>query len=208
MDSYELGAKTTWMDGNLLLNATLFHQEFTDFQLNSFLGTSYVVRSIPEVKSIGVDAEILWQTGMKGLMLQGGVTYADTRYGDDLLPDADLFLLPGSRISFAPLWSGSASATYEWDFGSEHVGRFNIGAKYLSEHNTGSDLDPQKIQGAYTLVNARVAVGAKNRRWMLEFWGQNLTDEPTPRSASKAAADGPGKLPGRPRPMDDVALAV
>ena len=177
VDSYELGAKTTWMDGNMLLNATLFHQEFTGFQLNSFLGTSYVVRSIPEVISMGVDAEILWQTGIKGLMVQGGVTYADTRYGDDLLPDADLFLLPGSRISFAPLWSGSASATYEWDMGSEHIGRFNLGAKYLSEHNTGSDLDPQKIQSAYTLVNARVAIGAKNKRWMLEFWGQNLTDE-------------------------------
>ena len=177
VDSYELGAKTTWMDGNLLLNATLFHQEFTGFQLNSFLGTSYVVRSIPEVISMGVDAEILWQTGVKGLMVQGGVTYADTRYGDDLLPDADLFLLPGSRISFAPLWSGSASATYEWDIGAEHIGRFNVGAKYLSEHNTGSDLDPQKIQSAYTLVNARVAIGAKNKRWMLEVWGQNLTDE-------------------------------
>ena len=177
VDSYELGAKTTWMDGNMLLNATLFHQEFTGFQLNSFLGTSYVVRSIPEVISMGVDAEILWQTGIKGLMVQGGVTYADTRYGDDLLPDADLFLLPGNRISFAPLWSGSASATYEWDMGSEHIGRFNLGAKYLSEHNTGSDLDPQKIQSAYTLVNARVAIGAKNKRWMLEFWGQNLTDE-------------------------------
>ena len=177
VDSYELGAKTTWMDGNMLLNATLFHQEFTGFQLNSFLGTSYVVRSIPEVISMGVDAEILWQTGIKGLMVQGGVTYADTRYGDDLLPDADLFLLPGNRISFAPLWSGSASATYEWDMGSEHIGRFNLGAKYLSEHNTGSDLDPQKIQSAYTLVNARVAIGAKNKRWMLELWGQNLTDE-------------------------------
>ncbi|MGH8061431.1 MAG: TonB-dependent receptor [Pseudoxanthomonas sp.] len=177
VDSYELGAKTTWMDGNLLLNATVFHQEFTDFQLNSFLGTSYVVRSIPEVKSVGVDADILWQTKVKGLMLQGGVTYADTRYGDDLLPDADLFLLPGSRISFAPYWSGTASVTYEWDFGANHVGRFNIGAKYMSEHNTGSDLDPQKIQSAYALVNARFGIGSKDKRWMLEFWGQNLTDK-------------------------------
>ena len=177
VDSYELGAKTTWMDGNLLLNATLFYQEFTDFQLNSFLGTSYVVRSIPEVTSKGVDADILWQTRIKGLMVQGGVTYADTRYGDDLLPDVDLFLLPGNHISFAPLWSGSASMTYEWGFGPDLVGRFNIGAKYMSEHNTGSDLDPQKIQDGYALVNARIGIGAKNQRWMLEFWGQNLTDE-------------------------------
>ncbi|MGO4779561.1 TonB-dependent receptor, partial [Lysobacter sp. 2RAB21] len=113
VDSYELGAKTTWAGGNLLLNATLFHQTYTDFQLNSFLGTSFVVRSIPEVVSQGIDTEILWQTGLKGLMLQGGVMYADTKYGDDPLPDADLAKLPGARASFAPLWSASASVTYQ-----------------------------------------------------------------------------------------------
>ncbi|MGO4262218.1 TonB-dependent receptor [Lysobacter sp. TAB13] len=177
VDSYELGAKTTWAGGNLLLNATLFHQTYTDFQLNSFLGTSFVVRSIPEVVSQGIDTEILWQTGLKGLMLQGGVMYADTKYGDDPLPDADLAKLPGARASFAPLWSASASVTYQWDFSSDLIGRFNIGAKYASDYNTGSDLDPEKSQDAYTVVNARLGFGAKNRRWMIEAWAMNLFDE-------------------------------
>ena len=177
VDSYELGTKTTWAGGNLLLNATLFHQKYTDFQLNSFLGTSFVVRSIPEVVSQGIDTEILWQTGLKGLMLQGGVMYADTKYGDDPLPDADLSKLPGARASFAPLWSASASVTYQWDFASELIGRFNIGAKYSSDYNTGSDLDPEKGQEAYTVVNARLGIGAKNRRWMVEAWAMNLFDE-------------------------------
>src|SRR3546814_3024515 len=66
----------------ILLNATLFHQKYEDFQLNSFLGTSFVVRSIPEVISQGLDAEILWQPrGVPGLMLQGGLMYADTTFG-------------------------------------------------------------------------------------------------------------------------------
>ncbi len=178
VDSYELGGKSTWLGGNLLLNATLFYQEFTDFQLNSFLGTSYVVRSIPKVTSKGIDTEVNWQsTSIKGLSLQGGVTYADTRYGKDKLPDADLWRLPGSHISFAPLWSASASATYQWDFGGDLIGRFNVGAKYMSEHNTGSDLDPEKIQSGYALVNARLGIGAKNQRWMVELWGQNLGDK-------------------------------
>ena len=68
VDSYELGAKTTWLGGNLLLNATLFHQTYSDFQLNSFLGTSFVVRSIPTVTSRGFDAEVLYQNG--GLFVQ------------------------------------------------------------------------------------------------------------------------------------------
>ena len=57
------------------------------------------------------------------------------------------------------------------------VARFNIAAKYASEYNTGSDLDPQKLQEAYTVVNARIGLGSRDRSWMLELWAQNLTDE-------------------------------
>jgi outer membrane receptor protein involved in Fe transport len=188
VNSYELGAKTTWAGGTLLLNATAFHQEYQDFQLNSFLGTSFVVRSIPEVTSTGVDAEVLWQPqAVSGLMLQGGVMYARTRLGDDI-PGVDfqqrtplsssgaLYKLPGATMPFAPEWSGSLSATYEWDFANSLEGRFNIGAKYMGAYNTGSDLDVEKRQSAYTVANARLGVGAADGRWVVELWGTNITD--------------------------------
>ena len=190
VDSYELGAKSTWAGGNLLLNATLFHQTYSDFQLNSFLGTSFVVRSIPEVTSKGVDTEILWQPqAVNGLMLQGGVTYAETEYGDRI-PGCDfvgptglsaqcptvgaLYKLPGGQVSFAPELSVSAAVTYEREIDDGVMARFNIGSKYMSEFNTGSDLDPEKLQDAYTVVNARVGVGASDRSWSLELWGLNV----------------------------------
>ena len=174
VDSYELGAKTTWLGGNLLLNATLFHQTYSDFQLNSFLGTSFVVRSIPTVTSRGFDAEVLYQNG--GLFVQGGLTYAKTEYGDDLLPDPDLVLLPGSTASFAPEWSATGSVGYEFDLGKNLVARMHVGAKYMSEYNTGSDLDPQKLQSGYTTVNARASIGGRDGHWAVELWAQNLTD--------------------------------
>jgi iron complex outermembrane recepter protein len=174
VDSFELGTKTTWRGGNLLLNATLFHQEYKDFQLNSFLGTSFVVRSIPKVTSQGLDAELLWQTG--GWMVQTGLTYADTKYGDDPLPDAGLALLPGSRASFAPKWSVTGSLGYKWEMGSNLEARAHLGAKYMSDYNTGSDLDPEKEQEAYSVLNARVVVGRRDGRWDVELWSQNLTD--------------------------------
>ena len=181
VDSFELGAKTTWADGDLLLNATLFHQKYSGFQLNSFLGTSFVVRSIPEVISKGIDTDLLWSP-RRGLLLQGGLTYADTRYGDEqpgadfVAPAGNLYKLPGSQISFAPYWSGSASITYEQRFGSDLIARYNLGAKYMSDHNTGSDLDDEKRQDAYTILNARVVLGARNRGWSVELWAQNLLD--------------------------------
>lgn len=207
VDSFELGAKTTWADGNLLLNATLFHQKYEDFQLNSFLGTSFVVRSIPEVTSQGIDTEIMWQpAGMRGLMLQGGLMYADTKYGDSipggdfLAPTGQLYKLPGAQMSFAPKWSGSAAVTYEWDWGSALMGRFNIGGKYMSEYNTGSDLDTEKMQDAYTIFNARFGLGSQNGRWMVELWATNLTDE----EYVQVGFDGPLQAVGSPQPGDPL----
>lgn len=174
VDAYELGFKSTWQGGNLLFNAALFHQTYSDFQLNSFIGTSFVVRAIPELVSQGVDLELQWQASER-LLLQAGTTWLDSKYGRQPLADAALELLPGNTASFAPRWSSTLSATWEQPIGNL-LARFNIGARYLSEYNTGSDLLPSKQEPGYTLVNARLGIGPQDRRWSVELWGQNITD--------------------------------
>ncbi|CAN5406267.1 TonB-dependent receptor [soil metagenome] len=180
VDSYELGMKNTLFNRSVLFNVTGFYQKFSDFQLNTFLGTSFAVRSIEEVTSRGVDIDFLWFTPIRGLSLQSGYSYAKTEYGDQPIandPSNALALLPGSRMSLAPENSGSFSATYEHPVGSTMKARFNIGAKYTSNYNTGSDLFPPKIQKGYTVVNGRIALGSLDDKWAVELWGQNLFDE-------------------------------
>lgn len=180
VDSYELGTKTTLLNRSLLLNATYFHQTYSDFQLNAFLGVSFQVRPIPEVVSKGIDLDMLWFTPIDGLPLHGGTTWANTRYGDDPIPNDPTnaqAMLPGSRLSFAPEWSSSASATYEREIGGGLQVRFNVGAKYMSDYNSGSDLLPLKLQKGYTPVNARVALGSLDEHWAVEVWANNLTNE-------------------------------
>ncbi len=184
VDSIEAGFKSTLLDGSLLFNATLFNQKFEDFQLNTFLGTTFVVESIPEVESFGIDVDTIYLAPLvDGLTLQGGFTYADTRYGvfrpEDLANPGrfnQLQLLPGQRLSFAPEFSGSASATYERPMGAL-TARFFLGAKYTSEYNTKSDLLPVGNQENFTLVNGRVGLGTANDRVRVELFGQNLLDE-------------------------------
>jgi iron complex outermembrane recepter protein len=184
VDSWELGFKSTLFNRSLLFNATLFDQTFEDFQLNTFLGTAFVVESIPELNSTGVDMDLLWFTPVEGLTLNGGLTYSDTTYGNFTAADlinpsrfGPLSLLPGAQMSFAPEWSVTGGMSYERSLGNGLMGRFNLSAKYSSEYNTGSDLLPAKMQDAFTLVNGRIGFGAEDRSWMLEVWGQNLTDE-------------------------------
>lgn len=180
VDSYEVGLKNTLFNRTILFNVTGFYQKFSDFQLNTFLGTSFAVRSVEEVTSKGVDVDFLWFTPVHGLSIQSGLSYADTKYGDQPVtndPTNALALLPGNQMSLAPKWSGSASLSYERPVGDSLKARFNIGTKYSSKYNTGSDLFPPKVQKAYTVVNARLGLGAADDKWTVELWGQNLLDE-------------------------------
>jgi outer membrane receptor protein involved in Fe transport len=184
VDSYELGFKSSLFDKSVLFNATYFNQKFEDFQLNTFLGTAFVVESIPELKTQGVDADMMWFTPLDGLTLSGGLTYTDAEYGDFTAADLtspgrfpQLSLLPGSRPSFAPEWSASASVNFERSLGAGLRGGFALSAKYQTEYNTGSDLIPFKMQDAFTVVNGRISIGSEDERWTVDVWSQNLLDE-------------------------------
>jgi len=177
VDSYELGLKATLLGGDLLLNTAIFYQEFTDFQLNTYDGISYKVASIPVVVSRGVDTDFVWRTPIDGLRLQGGVTYAETQYGDFVPEPGVSSRLPNSRMSGAPLWSSSLSGSYERDLTENLAFRGSMSVRYTSSYNTGSDLNPIKVQDGFAQVNARVGIGAQDKRWELELWGANLTDE-------------------------------
>jgi len=184
VDSYEAGVKMTLLDRTLLLNATYFDQTFENFQLNTFLGTAFVVESIPELTSRGVDADMVWFTPIEGLSFQGGVTYTDAQYGVFTAADLSspgnfpqLSLLPGARASFAPEWSATGSVNYDRNIGNGMRMGFSLAAKYMDDYNTGSDLLPYKLQEAFTTMNGRIILGTEDERWTAEFWVQNLTDE-------------------------------
>lgn len=112
-DAWEAGVKSVMLDRRLLVSAAAFRQTYDDFQLNTFLGTTFLVRSIPEVRAKGVEADVM-VLPFEGLSLQSGVTYAQTEYGHD--PIAGLPLLAGRRLNFAPcgagLWPGPMSVRW------------------------------------------------------------------------------------------------
>ena len=177
-DSFELGAKSTLFDRKLLLNVALFHEKFSDFQFNTFNGIVFVVSSVPYVYSKGIDADFVWRP-IRSLTLQGGVTAANTRFSHSdqaVLLNTGYLGAPGARLPFAPQYSSAISATYTYDLPRDYMARFNMGAKYNSDYNTGSDEDPRKVQKAYTVTDARIILGPKDSRYDVELWAENLFD--------------------------------
>jgi len=184
VESYEFGMKSELADRTVRLNAAIFDQQYTNFQLNTYTGLQFVVSSVRRVESKGAEVNTDWATPLPGLSLAAGVVYAFTNiteFGESLplfAPNQATSLNRlNNRLSFAPLWSGVASATYTVPLSGSLQFHANVNEKYNSSYNTGSDLDPRKLQGAYGLLNARLGLGSRDGKWTVEIWGNNLADK-------------------------------
>ena len=133
------------------------------------------------VRSQGVELEATLSP-MRDLRLNAGLTYARTKYRNNLVGTDDgdplspaLRVLPGNNISNAPEFVATGALAWTPPIGGSGVtGLFYIDARYTDNYNTGSDLFPQKGQQSYTVVNGRIGIRGPDDRWSVELWAQNL----------------------------------
>ena len=158
----------------MTVNSALFHTTFNDFQLNTFTGLGFTVENVAGAVARGVEIESSFAPS-GGLYLTAGVTYADTRY-DDNLGEANTHLA-GKRLTQSPLWQSSLSAFFERDLpGTGWRFLANANWSYIGEMNTGSDLDPEKFREGFGLVNAQIGIASSDGRYEAIAWSRNLTD--------------------------------
>lgn len=189
IDSYEAGFKSTLAGGALQLNANVFYQQIEDFQLNTFNGLAFVVESVEESTSRGLELDFQYATPVEGLDISGGYAYVDATYDEVNTGDPLVDAIEDKNLSLSPEHFLTGQVIYERPLTANLNGLFSIDARYVSEYNTGSDLDPEKVQEAFTLVNARLGVSTNNG-WSVELWGRNLTDETYAQVAFDAFAQG------------------
>jgi len=81
--NYEIGLKSQLFDGRVTANLAVFWTDFKGFQLNQFTGLGFIIRNVKEVQARGAELEVTafpWE----GVIGNLSITYADTRYGDDV----------------------------------------------------------------------------------------------------------------------------
>ncbi len=206
VDAYEVGFKFNSRQFNL--NVAAFRQDFTNFQLNTFNGSVFLVQTVngcrddlgnlqrdtspvtgscaadrvkAGVRSEGVELEASFFP-TRDLMINGGITYARTRYAANLVGkqngaalDPSLFSLPGQALSNAPEMVATASVAWTPELNSDGLSAlFYVDGRMTGPFNTGSDIFPEKRQEAFTIVNARIGIRGPDQKWALEFWAQNL----------------------------------
>ncbi|MFN3592451.1 MAG: TonB-dependent receptor domain-containing protein, partial [Thermaurantiacus sp.] len=167
---------------------------------NPLTGACAPDRLKPGVTARGFELEMFFRP-MRDVNITAGFTYADTKYSRDLVGTGGrplaptLAVLPGKNISNAPKYVVSGSVGWNPEITDNGMrALFYLDYRLQDNVNTGSDLFVEKVQEAYVVFNGRVGLQGPDRRWSLEFWGQNLFDKKYFQIGANAPLQGGGSL--------------
>jgi len=176
-DQWELGIRSTWLDGRLTMNATYYDIEITDRQLSLYNATTNVVEAENGGSFYSDGVELDWvylPASIDGLRLSGSVNYNHAIWGDDV----EFPRYKGEREENAPLWTGNLSASYNTALTDSVelnavVDSSFLGPQQARVEENGSDLS---YNGDRFLVAANVGVTIQDDL-ELSLWCRNCTNE-------------------------------
>lgn len=174
MVSYELGAKMTLLDGDLLLEAALYRWDWEDiltllsYVTNAGTFQGYTANAA-EARGQGIDVGITY-AGIEGLTLSFSGNFGENEYLEDL-PEAGI--VDGDPFVLAPDVTWTATAAYRIPVG-RYQGVVLLNASYLDER-TDYSIGFSNTSDETTLVNGRI--GIERNSWGLFLTGENLLDE-------------------------------
>ncbi len=188
VNSYELGFKGTFLDSQLIWNATAFYMDFSGFQAQSRdqALNQNLLNSIGKVTSRGVESEISARFG--DLTLNGGAAYIRAIMED--FPSASCFPrqtaaegcvgnvqdLSGKPLFNAPKWNANFNAQYDFPLSGSALTPFvSAGYRWQSEVVFNLLQDPDSVQGDYGIAN--LGAGLRTDRWKLTGFVNNVFDK-------------------------------
>ncbi len=187
--SYEVGAKTTLLDGAAELNMAYFYTEYDDLQISQFDGIlGFNVGNAKSSTVQGIEIDGRWLI-TEGLTMSYAASYLDFEYKDfrngncyagqtpdgDIVDGRQLCDYTGKSAQYTPKKTMNLSFDYIYPLSDTIELQSTVDAQYLSEQNVDPNLDPRNDIDAYTTVNARLALNAD--QWSVALVGKNLTDE-------------------------------
>ncbi|MCK9246350.1 MAG: TonB-dependent receptor [Anaerolineaceae bacterium] len=215
VEGFEVGVKTTLLDNQLRLNATVYTYEYEDLQVDFFNSPTfaYITLNAGEAttKGIELDAEFA-PHAVPGLSLRGSLSYNKAEYdnfiapcwagqtaqqgcnttvpGTNGTPGQDI---SGKSTAMAPEWAASFGLSYNGNLDNGWGYSFNLDGIYSDDYNASGFANPHAKRDSYTTFNASVALAGINDRWEVQLLGKNLTDE----HIISGVIDGPSTpLPG------------
>lgn len=192
-DAFELGLKSTLLDGALEVNSALFRTDYENLQISQFDGgVGFNVGNAKDTQVQGVEIDGRWAM-TQHIMATYGISYLDFEYQDfkngncnkpqidsglgvDTNADGkvDLCDYTGKRGVYTPKYTFNSGLTYKRELANATF-TTGLDLQYVSSQQVHVNLDPQGEIAAYTLVGLRMAL--EDERFSVAISGENLTDE-------------------------------
>jgi iron complex outermembrane recepter protein len=184
LNNYEVGWKTTWLDGRLLWNGAGYLMNWQKLQTLLYNAlvcptSSYNV-NIGQARIYGMESNIDYKVN-SNLTIQAALSYNDSHLISSPTASYDAYV--GERLPFAPYFSWSWNARYEHPLGANFRGYAQLDMAHKGDmwnninpedKNTGL---PRILQPEYTFTNVRFGVKPAGDTWLGEFYITNLTDK-------------------------------
>lgn len=195
--TYEIGAKTEWLDGRMLFNAATFLIDWEDLQIAEAQFGPGVIMTSPTVignaggaQSVGFEFSATWLLS-NALQVSFGYALADAEYDSGVVNQSALrfvgcdgVICPvdasvgGNSLERQAKHQATLNLDYNQPLGYDFLGgnlemfgNFNLSyqsKQHLSSLNAGDT-------GDRSLANVQLGVG--NERWELSLWCRNCFDE-------------------------------
>ena len=179
-DSFEIGAKTQFLDDRVQLNVSAFSVEYKGFQANNFVlvnGASVSnLTNAGTVKSEGFEADLIINP-IDGLNLRSSAAYADARvkqFNPNPLTNAPS-AINGTQLPLAPKFVYTIGGDYTTDLGDAAVLYLNTDYRHTSRQF--SDLGNVGLIDPYGMWNASIGVSDPDDKYRVTFHVRNITDE-------------------------------
>jgi outer membrane receptor protein involved in Fe transport len=181
---YEAGIKSLFLDGKVLVDASVFHIVWSDIQVPVFYPACpcTVNGNGGAAHSNGVNFQGNYSP-FDGLLLGANLAYTDSTIADGI---TSLNAPGGGRLLYVPKWSWSLTATYttpigdSWNFDAgaqfRHGGSQWSGVQGSFQNDIfGNPVQTAFLDPAYNQLDLHV--GVSNDSWRLQLYGRNLTND-------------------------------
>ena len=183
--SFEVGAKTDWLDGHLRANLALFYNDYSDMQVEVIVpspvasGEETQVRNVGKSYTEGAELELM-ALPVHGLKLTANIGYLKAKYTEFM---ADVYGLGYAtdntdlKLRRAPKWTVDLGFNYNLPVGSVGSLSFAGNMNYTAEYETDVLNDAFARRPGATLFNGSVAFEPDSGKFRVSVFGKNLTNK-------------------------------
>lgn len=182
LKNYELGTKGTAAGGRVSFDASIYHMDWKDIQLELAVpvhGVPYtsVVNGAHAIGN-GVDLSVTLRP-TPSFAISPYVSWNDLKMSGDVLSAGQVLYAKGDRPSGSLETTGGLSAVYAFTIGAGGMtGEISASANYSSPQSYRFlSASGATVQSGNAIVTSRASVAISSDHWTYTLYGDNLNDE-------------------------------